>query len=162
MQKGFKQVNLEGCVSGTLAVPVIGENGNWFIGNDDTGVCAKGSGAGCGDGTHYSTEEQVIGTWIDGSVLYRKTISFGALPNANVKSVANDIADLDFMVNLSVVAKSTSGDFVSIPHVVTGATSSNMSVWASTTDLTIRTAANYSHYTICFFTLEYTKTNKSV
>lgn len=41
-QKGFQTVNLHGCTSGTIATPVIGENGNWFIGNDDTGVNAKG------------------------------------------------------------------------------------------------------------------------
>lgn len=42
MSKGFKQINLHGCVSGMLEVPVIGENGNWYIGNDDTGVKAQG------------------------------------------------------------------------------------------------------------------------
>lgn len=42
MSKGFKQINLHGCVSGILEVPVIGENGNWYIGNDDTGVKAQG------------------------------------------------------------------------------------------------------------------------
>ena len=48
MQKGFKEVNLHGCVSGVIATPEIGENGNWFIGNDDTGVCAKGADGAVG------------------------------------------------------------------------------------------------------------------
>ena len=30
---------------------------------------------------HYSTEEQVIGTWIDGSTLYEKTITIASLPS---------------------------------------------------------------------------------
>lgn len=42
MSKGFKEVNLHGCVSGMLEVPVIGTDGNWYIGNDDTGVRAQG------------------------------------------------------------------------------------------------------------------------
>lgn len=42
MQKGFDVVNLHGTASGVIAVPVIGENGNWYIGNDDTGVAARG------------------------------------------------------------------------------------------------------------------------
>ena len=49
MQKGFKDVNLHGCVSGSLAVPIIGENGNWYIGNDDTGVKAQGSDGAQGE-----------------------------------------------------------------------------------------------------------------
>lgn len=42
MQKGFDVVNLHGTVSGVIAAPVIGENGDWFIGNEDTGVPARG------------------------------------------------------------------------------------------------------------------------
>lgn len=42
MQKGFEVVNLHGTASGVIAVPVIGENGNWWIGNEDTGIKAQG------------------------------------------------------------------------------------------------------------------------
>ena len=42
----------------------------------------------------YSTDETVIGTWIDGKPIYRKVIDFGALPNANTKSVAHNINDI--------------------------------------------------------------------
>lgn len=42
MQRGFSTVNLHGTASGVIAVPVIGDNGNWWIGNDDTGVKAQG------------------------------------------------------------------------------------------------------------------------
>ena len=35
---------------------------------------------------HYSTDEQVVGTWIDGSTLYEKTVYIPALPNnANIE-----------------------------------------------------------------------------
>ena len=38
---------------------------------------------GTGDGGHvYSTAEQVVGTWIDGSPVYEKTFSFTAVLNA--------------------------------------------------------------------------------
>lgn len=30
----------------------------------------------------YSTDERVVGKWIDGSDVYEKVIEFGALPNA--------------------------------------------------------------------------------
>ncbi len=42
MSKGFKTINLHGCTSGVIEIPVIGENGNWYVGNDDTGVNARG------------------------------------------------------------------------------------------------------------------------
>lgn len=42
MSKGYHSVNLHGCANGVIPTPVIGENGNWFVGNDDTGVNAKG------------------------------------------------------------------------------------------------------------------------
>lgn len=164
MQKGFKDVNLQGCVSGRFAVPVIGENGNWFIGNDDTGVSATGKGGGSnggGDGVHYSTEEQAIGTWIDGSTLYRKTINFGALPSKNLKSVEHGIDDLDFLVKFTMIAKSRSGDFIDAPFVLTSSATNNTSVWASTTNIFMRTAIDYSHYSICYVTLEYTKISEN-
>ena len=38
MEEGFKVVNL----SGVVPTPNIRTNGNWFVGNEDTGVAAKG------------------------------------------------------------------------------------------------------------------------
>lgn len=42
MSRGFETVNLHGCASGVIPVPVIGENGNWWIGNEDTDMKAQG------------------------------------------------------------------------------------------------------------------------
>lgn len=42
MQNGFDIVNIHGTASAMIAVPIVGENGNWFIGNKDTGVAAQG------------------------------------------------------------------------------------------------------------------------
>ncbi len=43
MSKGYYSVNMHGYANGVIPVPVIGENGNWFIGNEDTEVNASGS-----------------------------------------------------------------------------------------------------------------------
>ena len=40
----------------------------------------------------YSTEEKVIGTWIDGKTLYQRTIDFGYLANTAIKDVDSGIA----------------------------------------------------------------------
>lgn len=61
MQKGFSVVNLHGTASGVIAVPVIGDNGHWWIGNDDTGVKAQGE-----DGTTPHIGEN--GNWFVGDV----------------------------------------------------------------------------------------------
>ncbi|MDR2889880.1 MAG: collagen-like protein [Lachnospiraceae bacterium] len=42
MAKGYYPVHMHGCASGVIPGPVIGENGNWFIGNEDTEVKAAG------------------------------------------------------------------------------------------------------------------------
>jgi hypothetical protein len=39
------------------------------------------------DSATYSTEEQVVGTWINGKPLYRKVVPFGALPNNTYKEI---------------------------------------------------------------------------
>lgn len=49
MSKGFKEINMHGCISGKLEIPNIGENGNWFIGNEDTGVSIQGPKGNKGD-----------------------------------------------------------------------------------------------------------------
>ena len=53
---------------------------------------------------HYSTDEQVIGTWIDGKTLYQKTYS-GTLGGTVGSDVSNykmtDLSDIDTIVSIS-------------------------------------------------------------
>lgn len=42
MKKGFEVVNMHGSASGVIPIPIIGENGNWYVGNEDTDVRAEG------------------------------------------------------------------------------------------------------------------------
>lgn len=64
--------------------PHIGENGNWFIGDTDTGVRAEGKDGQDGSGGSslnvYSTEEIVVGTWYNGKPVYRRTF-IGVFPS---------------------------------------------------------------------------------
>ena len=52
----------------------------------------------------YSTEEQAVGTWIDGKTIYRKVINFGALPNATKKDVAHNISNLEQFTKIEGIA----------------------------------------------------------
>ena len=66
---------------------------------------------------HYSTEEQVIGTWIDGNTLYQKTIDCGALPNNTTKTVDYDISNVQKFVGFEGVGVSGNGGLIPIPFV---------------------------------------------
>ena len=52
---------------------------------------------------NYSTEEQVIGKWIDGKPLYRKIVSGNVPQGDNYPTVATGITNLDKVVSISVV-----------------------------------------------------------
>lgn len=42
---------------------------------------------------NYSSQEHLIGRWIDGKLLYEKTVDFGSLPNATEKNVSHNISN---------------------------------------------------------------------
>lgn len=58
---------------------------------------------------NYSTDEHVVGTWIDGSTLYEKTVDFGALPNNTTKTVAYNISNLNNIVDVKGIAYNQNG-----------------------------------------------------
>lgn len=90
--------------------PHIGENKNWFIGGTDTGIRAEGKdGTDGSDGSSldvYSTEETVVGTWIDGKPLYRKVFLSTTAPSIKTataivqKSVLSSL-DIDWVSSVS-------------------------------------------------------------
>lgn len=61
-------------------------------------------------GVHYSEEEQVIGTWIDGKPLYQKTIEVTVPKDTNSIPITLD-SDIDIIIDVSGCLKSpdTSG-----------------------------------------------------
>ena len=110
-------------------------------------------------GGNYSTSEVDTGfTWIDGKHIYKKTISFGTLPNSTTKSVAHGISNLDMIVDSSFVAKSSSY-YITIPAPSTSSLSNNVVWYISGTNINCSTGSNQSSYTESYVTLWYTKTN---
>lgn len=47
----------------------------------------------------YSTEEQVIGTWIDGKPLYEKTVQLTLTPGSNTTAIAHGISGISRVVD---------------------------------------------------------------
>ena len=54
-----------------------------------------------------SSNERVIGKWIDGRPLYRKVLTFGTLPNNSTLNVYMNVDNLDVVVKYFGIANST-------------------------------------------------------
>ncbi len=105
---------------------------------------------------NYSTTEHEIGTWIDGSKLYEKTISFGALPNTDRKTVSHGISNIGYIVNVVAMAVSST-QTIPLPTANPSAANASISAEATSTEVGIRTGRDFSMYD-GYFTLQYTKT----
>ena len=106
----------------------------------------------------YSTEEHPIGTWIDGSTLYEKTIDFGSLPNNTSKSVAHGISNISRIYQIDGIAVETSGNtYKNIPFTVHNTTTGNISMYVDHTNVYIQTSNDQRAYN-GYVTLRYTKT----
>lgn len=105
---------------------------------------------------NYSETEHEIGTWIDGSVLYEKTISCGALPNASSKTISHNITGIKQIVYSEGMAMRT-GQFKPIPYIWNN-TNQFIAFEFSDQYIYINTTADYSAYTESYVTLRYTKT----
>lgn len=105
----------------------------------------------------YSTSEIDTGTkWIDGSVIYKKTVNFGALPNNSTKSVAHNISGLTRIIEFNAIAyRNDMNVYVSLPFASTSG--ANMSISISPTNVDIATTADRTAFNECYVTLYYTK-----
>lgn len=113
-----------------------------------------------GDSNNYSTNEKVIGKWVDGSLLYQKTISFGALPNASMKDLSV------FTTNTVKIKKifgysyrSSDGMTIELPRAnPTAANCISVDVITNQSTIRVTTGGDYSSFTETYITLQYTKT----
>jgi len=110
-------------------------------------------------GHNYSTTEQTVGTWIDGSTVYEKVIDLGALPNNTTKNVAHGIANLGLVVNADFLANDTTGQYIQMPFTVARSNYVNyqVSVYLTDTNIVVETGSDRSTYS-GFAILRYTKT----
>ena len=112
---------------------------------------------------HYSFYEQIIGTWVDGNTLYRKTINFGQLPANSQKTVQHGITNLGIITKLYGTAIRPASEGINYNVIPLPATHyqtiGNQEELAVTGDyISIRNAnPNANQYTSCYVTLEYTK-----
>lgn len=104
---------------------------------------------------NYSTEEKVVGTWIDGKPIYKKVISFGALPNDSTKSIVHNILNLKRIVKLEGFAGSNQNlGGITLPH----ATLTPVALYADSSTVSVKTNNDATAYIETYIYVYYTKT----
>lgn len=89
-------------VHGLVPAPQAGDNEKYLTG------AGTWEAPQTGGGVDYSLTEQDTGLkWIDGSVIYQKTINFGTMPVNNEKDVAHGIINLSFVVDMEFIVYSS-------------------------------------------------------
>ena len=111
-------------------------------------------------GYTYSTDETVIGKWIDGRNLYRKVFNVGTLTSGTSTTRAHNIANFDRAIHLYGGARNTSVASrytIGYPYPSVNGTSMEVSLQANNTEIQIyhpSGSANYSAVVV----MEYIKT----
>lgn len=108
----------------------------------------------------YSTDEQVVGIWINGKSIYRKVIDFGVLPNATKKEVQHNISNISNFTKIEGIAiRNDETKFTqSLPLVYKNTEMFyNTALAVDNTIVEIQTDGDRSMFN-GYVTLEYTKT----
>ena len=104
----------------------------------------------------FSLKEQIIGKWVNGKPLYRKTIEIGALPNATYKSIAHNIANISSVVRIYGYA-SNGTNFMPLPFINPAGIQYCINLYANKTTINVETAMDRSSYNVVYATIEYVK-----
>lgn len=102
----------------------------------------------------YSTTEHEIGTWIDGTTLYEKTIYLGTLPNNSTKDVPHNISNLNVVVEFTGIA--TMGAYGMPLPFCDRYVANQIPCYVFGSDIRVVTLADYSTAT-AYVTVRYTK-----
>lgn len=105
----------------------------------------------------WSTEEKLVGYWIDGKAVYEKTVSCGALPNVTMKSIAHGITNLDRVISMGGTALNPTGN-THLPLPFASNTESVVYLAVVGNNVQITTLNDRSGFTTSYVTLRYTKT----
>ena len=65
-------------------------------------VGIKFGGASSGSDEIYSTDEMAVGTWIDGSTIYQKTVNIGKIISTGEKVYTLGIENVDYLVDVRI------------------------------------------------------------
>lgn len=106
---------------------------------------------------NYNTTEVATGNlWIDGKMVYRKTVNIGSLPNNTVKNVAHGVTGLERLVRLYGSA-GTGTVHVPLPFVSSTSLAAAMAINLNGANIDITTGSDRTAFS-GYVTIEYTKT----
>lgn len=125
----------------------------WF----NAGLGSSGGGGGGSSSHNYSTNEQVIGTWIDGSTVYEKTLNVGTI--SVTTTVAHGITNLNRIIEYSGFGDYAGANPSIMPYQGINPFYAFGMVGYDSTIITLARSSNLSsNYTNAFVILRYTKT----
>ena len=106
---------------------------------------------------HYSTTEQVIGTWIDGSTIYEKTVTINTLSSGSDQKYNHGISNIDKIVGWDSIFVRSDG--ATIQHFATAGSGYKVEVVSiDRTQIGITTEREiYDTFTNAYITIRYTK-----
>lgn len=118
-----------------------------------------GGGGGGSSAVNYSTEEQEVGTWIDGSTLYQKTIDCGNLPNNTTKNVPHLISGITAsdIVYIEGVAQYADHYAIPLPKVHDSTASSQVMIEVDATNIILYSRGSNNDSFVGYITLRYIK-----
>lgn len=115
-----------------------------------------------GDGEHYSTTEQRIGTWIDGKPLYRKTIAYTTTSTVGALNTATSVSIPHNISNFKQLVRAEATDSINLHYPLMNGTNtvSNATFIHSANDTYVYLKIINDTFTArtYYITLEYTKT----
>lgn len=115
--------------------------------------------AGVASDLNYSLQEKAVGKWVDGKTIFKKTVAFGALPNASQKLVAHGIPNLGYVVKIEgTCLQGTS--YKDIPLMYKGSDSAyNVEFSITPTNISVTASQDRSMVVCAYVTIYYTKTS---
>lgn len=110
----------------------------------------------------YSTDEQIVGRWIDGNTIYEKVVDLGALPNNATKNIAHGISNLGKVIQAELSASDNNSIWLTIPYATTSTTDTKYQIgfWITDTNVVVKSdwdRSALSGYAI----LRYTKSSSN-
>lgn len=108
---------------------------------------------------HYSTDEQIVGTWVDGSILYEKTVEFGALPNTATKTVSHEITNVDMIFATEAFMFNPTTGYSTYLNMTNDTISSQVQYVVNRNNIEIWAGLNRTGW-MGYVTVRYTKTSQ--
>ena len=111
------------------------------------------------NGNNYSTDEQVIGTWIDGKPIYRKVVS-NVVYGGRELSVDTGISNMATLINLTFIEDGiTASSYINYKYVGTNRANSSFRINKNTGVISTDGRSTGISGNNGIFIIEYTKNN---